>query len=104
MLRRCEGPADLRAAASWRSLRGTPPVPAPLTKGGTNATAEASWSAAVDGETKGSTTMATSCDAASLTVSGERLSGMFSFAGDKTITITGTLDGAGTRPTAALSP
>ncbi|MEH3121170.1 MAG: phage tail tube protein [Sphingomonas phyllosphaerae] len=62
------------------------------------ATVGASWTGTIAGKTAGSTLTATSSDSTSLTVTNNTITGTFSAAGNKTITVTETLTAASNSP------
>ncbi|WP_375248309.1 phage tail tube protein [Sphingomonas sp.] len=70
----------------------------PLSVTPTTATQGASWSGTVAGKTAGSTLTATSSDSTALTVTNNTITGTFSAAGNKTITIVETLATAPNSP------
>jgi hypothetical protein len=74
------------------------PVLGTLTLSSTAAIAGSAWTATIGGRTSGSTITASSSDGTVLTVSGDTVSGTFTSAGSKTVTLTETLAGATSSP------
>ena len=92
-----------RSSTASVSVAAPAPSLGTLALSSTNAAAGSVWIATFTGRTAGSSITASSSDGTGLVVSGDRVSGTFDAAGDKTITLTETLAGATDSPRSSVA-